>query len=263
MTGQTISHYRVLEKLGEGGMGVVYKAEDTKLRRTVALKFLPPHASEQFERFLREAQAAASLNHPNICTIHEIDDEHGFICMEFIAGSSVKDKIAARPLPLEEALDIAIQTCTGLQAAHEKEIVHRDIKPANLMLTPQGQVKIMDFGLAQINDRTRLTKAGTSLGTPAYMSPEQAMGQAVDRRSDLWSLGVVLYEMITGIRAFHGESSISTLSSVLKEEAKPISQTAPSTPSELQQIVSKAMRKDPDQRYQSMRDMHLALVELK
>src|SRR5262245_54696029 len=142
MIGQTISRYRILSKLGEGGMGVVYKAEDIKLKRTVALKFLPSNAPESRERFLREAQAAASLNHPNVCTIHEVDDEHGFIAMEFIEGPSVKEKIAARPLPLDEALDIAIQACTGLQAAHEKGIVHRDIKPANLMLTRQGQVKI-------------------------------------------------------------------------------------------------------------------------
>src|SRR5215468_4387687 len=162
MQGQTISHYRVLSKLGEGGMGVVYKAEDVKLKRSVALKFLPSQASENRERFLREAQAAASLNHPSICTIHEIDEEHGFITMEFIEGSSVGQKIEARPLPLDEALHIAGQACTGLQAAHDKGIVHRDIKPANLMLTADGQVKVMDFGLARIAERTRITKTGTS-----------------------------------------------------------------------------------------------------
>ncbi|MBM3815205.1 MAG: serine/threonine protein kinase [Acidimicrobiia bacterium] len=166
MIGQTISHYRILSKLGEGGMGVVYEAEDVKLKRTVALKFLPSQAAENRERFLREAQAAASLNHPNICTIHEVDEEHGFIAMEFIEGPSVKQKIEVRPLPLEDALQIAIQTCTGLQAAHDKGIVHRDIKPANLMLTAEGHVKIMDFGLAQVGGRTRLTKTGASIGTP-------------------------------------------------------------------------------------------------
>src|SRR6187200_3417347 len=174
MIGQTISHYSILGKIGEGGMGVVYKAEDLKLRRTVALKFLPPHAAENRERFLREAQAAAALNHPNICTVFEIDDEHGFLAMELVEGQSLKDKIAARPLPLEEALDLAMQACAGLQAAHEKGVVHRDIKPANLMVTLQGQVKIMDFGLAQVGERTRITKTGASIGTPAYMSPEQA-----------------------------------------------------------------------------------------
>jgi len=148
MTGQTISHYRILEKLGEGGMGIVYKAEDTKLRRTVALKFLPPHAIENRDRFPREAQAAAALNHPNICTVFEIDDEHGFLAMELIEGQSVRDKIATRPLPIEEALEIAIEVCQGLRSAHEKGIVHRDIKSPNLMLTAQGQVKIMDFGLS-------------------------------------------------------------------------------------------------------------------
>src|SRR6185436_11644979 len=155
------------------GMGTVYKAEDLKLRRVVALKFLPPHATEHRDRFLREAQAAAALNHPNICTVYEVDEALGFIAMEFIDGPSIKRKIDARPLPLEEALDIAIQACTGLQDAHEKGVVHRDIKPANLMLTAQGQVKLMDFGLAQIGNRTRLTKTGASIGTPAYMSPEQ------------------------------------------------------------------------------------------
>src|SRR6187399_1492628 len=180
MTGRTISHYRILEKLGEGGMGIVYKAEDTKLRRAVALKFLPPCAPENRERFLREAQASAALNHPNICTIFEIDEEHEFLAMELIDGQSVRDKIAERPLPLREALDIAMQACQGLQAAHERNIVHRDIKPANLMLTALGQVKIMDFGLAQVGDRTRITKTGMSLGTPGYMSPEQVQGQNVD-----------------------------------------------------------------------------------
>ena len=177
MTGETISHYRVLDKVGEGGMGVVYRAEDLKLRRTVALKFLPPHATENRERFMREAQAAASLNHPNICTVFEIDEANHFLATEFIDGGSLREKIAERPLPLAEALEIAIQACLGLQAAHEKGVVHRDIKPANLMLTTQGHVKIMDFGLAKIGDRTRITKTGVSLGTPAYMSPEQARGR--------------------------------------------------------------------------------------
>src|SRR5688500_4721939 len=175
-------------------MGVVYKAEDTKLRRTVALKLLPAHVTDQKERFLREAQAAAGLNHPNICTIYEVDEAHGLIAMEYLEGRTLKDRIAERPLPLREALDIAVQSCQGLQHAHEKGVVHRDIKPANLMISPQGQLKIMDFGLAQVGDRTRITKTGSSLGTPAYMSPEQAKGEPADRRTDLWSLGVTLYE---------------------------------------------------------------------
>ena len=179
MIGHTISHYRITEKLGEGGMGIVYKAEDTKLERPVALKFLAARLledEEARERFTREAKAAAALDHPNICTIHEIDDADGqtFLAMAYVEGQTVKEKIAQRPLKLDETLDIAIQTAQGLQAAHEKGVVHRDIKSANLMVTPQGQVKIMDFGLAQLAERSQLTKTATILGTPAYMSPEQA-----------------------------------------------------------------------------------------
>ena len=184
-------------------MGVVYKALDTKLKRPVALKFLRTDAvedAEAKERFLREAQAAAALDHPNICTVYEIDEAEGqtFLAMACLEGQTLKDKIAERPLKLEEALDIAIQTAQGLKAAHQKEIVHRDIKPANLMLTEEGQVKIMDFGLAQLADRSKLTKTTTMLGTPAYMSPEQSKRLPTDRRTDVWSLGVVIYEMVTG-----------------------------------------------------------------
>ena len=192
MLGSTISHYRITEKLGEGGMGVVYKAEDTKLERPVALKFLAAHAIEDPEhkaRFVREAKAAARLDHPNICSVYEIDEAEGqtFLAMAYLEGQTVKDKIAERPLKLDEALDIAVQTAQGLQAAHEKDIVHRDIKSANLMVTPQDQVKIMDFGLAQLADRSKLTETTTILGTPSYMSPEQAVGDKTDRRTDLWS----------------------------------------------------------------------------
>src|SRR5687767_14185223 len=222
MTGQTISHYRVLDKLGQGGMGVDYKAEDTKLRRTVALKFLPPHLSEHRERFLREAQAAAGLNHSNICTIHEVDEAHGFIAMEYVEGHSLKDRIAERPLPLAEAIDIAIQTCQGLQHAHEKGVVHRDIKPANLMINGQGQVKIMDFGLAQVGDRTRMTKTGTSVGTPLYMSPEQVTGESTDPRTDLWSLGVTLYEMISGRPPFSGGSEAAVTYGIVHTDPEPL-----------------------------------------
>jgi eukaryotic-like serine/threonine-protein kinase len=260
MTGQTISHYRILEKLGEGGMGVVYKAEDTKLRRVVALKFLPAHALENRERFLREAQAAASLNHPNLCTIHEIDEEHGFIAMEFIDGLSVNERIAERPLPLDEALDICVQACAGLQAAHERGIVHRDIKPANLMLTKQGQVKVMDFGLAQVSDRTRLTKSGISVGTPAYMSPEQAQGQSADRRTDTWSIGVVLYEMVTGKVPFRGENEAAVARAILDVTAEPPTALRSGLPLSIDRLLAKAMAKDPNMRYQRIDDL---LVDLK
>ena len=225
MIGQTISHYKITEKLGEGGMGVVYRAEDTKLRRAVALKFPPIDklaGEEDKARFVREAQAAAALNHPNICTVHEIDEADGrtFIAMEFVEGQSVKDKVRARPLPLDEALDIAIQAAQGLQAAHEKDVVHRDIKSANLMLTEKGQVKVMDFGLAQVGDRSQLTKTGTTLGTAAYMSPEQAQAQPTDRRTDIWSLGVVLYEMLTGQLPFKGGVEAAVAYAVVNTEPR-------------------------------------------
>ena len=257
MTGQTISHYRILEKLGEGGMGVVYKAEDTKLKRIVALKFLPP---QHRERFLREAQAAASLNHPNICTIHEVDEEHGFLAMELVEGKSVKDKIAERPLKLDEALDIAMQTCLGLQEAHEKGVVHRDIKPANLMLTAQEQLKVMDFGLAQVGDDTRLTKTGTSLGTPAYMSPEQAKGEDTDRRTDLWSVGVLLYEMLSGRLPFAGATEAAVTYGIVHGEAEPVTALRSGLPKELDRIVAKALEKDSGHRYQNAADL---LVDLR
>jgi non-specific serine/threonine protein kinase len=210
MIGQTISHYRIAEKLGEGGMGVVYKAEDTQLRRTVALKFLTQQGLSDPEtkaRLIREAQAAASLDHPNICGVHGFHEEGGqtFIAMAYIDGASLAEKIKQRPLALEEACDIAIQIGEGLQEAHDQGVVHRDIKPANVMLTRKGRVKITDFGLAYLAGRSKLTKSGTTMGTPLYMSPEQALGQAADRRSDIWALGVVLYEMIAGKPPFESE----------------------------------------------------------
>ena len=193
MIGRTISHYKIVEKLGEGGMGVVYKAEDLTLERTVALKFPPAEALNETStrtRFRREAQAAARLNHPNICTIYEIGEWDGlpFIAMEFVEGRELKAMIRERPLPLDRALKVAIQACEGLKAAHDRGVFHRDIKPSNLMVTGNGQVKVMDFGLAKIGGRTQLTKSGTTLGTPAYMSPEQALAKPLDQRSDVWSL---------------------------------------------------------------------------
>ena len=259
MVGSTISHYKITEKLGEGGMGVVYKAEDTKLKRTVALKFLRSDVledDEHKERFLREAQAAASLNHPNICVIHEIDEAEGspFIAMELVEGESVKEKIKARPLKLDEAIDVAVQTAEGLKAAHNKGVVHRDIKPANLMLTEEGQVKIMDFGLAQLAEQSRLTKTATILGTPAYMSPEQAKRQPTDRRTDVWSLGAVIYEMVTGRLPFGGERQEAVLYAIGNEEPEPITALRAGVPMELEWIVGKALAKDADERYQHVEE---------
>ena len=267
MGGKTISHYKVLSELGRGGMAVVYKAEDTKLKRFVALKFLRSDLledEEHRERFLREAQAAAALDHSNICTVYEIDEveDKTFIAMAFIDGPTVKDKIAERPLKLEEALDITIQTAHGLQAAHEKGIVHRDIKSANLMLTPQGQVKVMDFGLAQLAERSQLTKTATILGTPAYMSPEQAKRQPTDRRTDIWSLGVVIYEMVTGRLPFAGERQEAVLYAIGNEDPEPITALRAGLPMELEFIVGKALAKDAADRYQHVEEMIVDLRAL-
>ena len=260
MIGQTISHYKVTEKLGEGGMGVVYKAEDTKLKRSVALKFLRSDVledGEHKERFFREAQAAAGLNHPNICTIYEIDEANGspFIAMELVEGETVKQKIKARPLPLDGAIDIAAQTAQGLQVAHEKGIVHRDIKSSNLIVTPQGQVKIMDFGLAQLAERSQLTKTATILGTPAYMSPEQARKSATDRRTDVWSLGVVIYEMVTGTLPFERERLEAVLYAIGNEEPEPVTALRAGLPMELEWVVGKALAKHREDRYQHVEEM--------
>jgi len=255
MIGKTISHYKILEKLGEGGMGVVYKAQDTKLKRTVALKFLTPHtlgSDEEKARFVREAQAAAALDHPNICTVYEIDEaeEQTFISMAYIKGQSLKDRIESGPLKLDEAIGIAIQVGQGLQEAHERKIVHRDIKSANIMITDKDQIKIMDFGLAKIGKGELITKQGTTLGTVAYMSPEQAKGEEVDHRTDIWSVGVLLYEVISGRRPFRGDYDQAVLYSILNEEPEPITALRTGVPMELERIVNKCLEKEPSDRYQ-------------
>jgi non-specific serine/threonine protein kinase len=260
MIGRTISHYRILEKLGQGGMGVVYKAEDTKLRRTVALKFLPPELTRDADakaRFIREAQAAAALNHSNICTIHEVGEHEGqsFIAMELVEGQSLKERIEQGPLPLDDAVSFAIQAGEGLGEAHEKGIVHRDIKPGNIMLASRGQAKILDFGLARLGTRTKLTKADTTLGTVAYMSPEQASGKDVDRRTDIWSLGVVLYEMLTGLPPFRGEYEQALIYQIMNDAPEPITSLRTGVPMELERIVSKCLEKNRDERYQAAADL--------
>jgi serine/threonine-protein kinase len=267
MIGKTISHYKILKKIGEGGMGVVYKAQDTKLGRVVALKFLPSHAlgtGDEQSRFSREAQAAAALNHSNIATIHEIDEFNGqsFIAMEYIDGCTLKDKINQGPLKLDQAIKITIQVGDGLHVAHEKGIVHRDIKPANIMLTEKGEAKITDFGLAKLTDRTKLTKSETILGTVAYMSPEQTQGTKVDRRSDIFSLGGVLYEMITGQSPFAGDYDQAMVYSILNEEPEPITGLRTGVPMELERIVNKTLAKSPDERYQHLDEMRVDLVAL-
>jgi serine/threonine-protein kinase len=241
-------------------MGVVYKAEDAKLKRTVALKFLPPeltHIPEVHERFMREAQAAAALDHPNICTVYEFDqaDETSFIAMAYIEGRSLKKKLESGPLDLDEALSFTTQVAEGLSEAHTKGIVHRDIKSGNIMVTDKGQAKIMDFGLARVTGGTLLTKDGSTMGTVAYMSPEQAQGKEVDHRTDIWSFGVVLYEMLTGELPFQGEHEQSVIYSILKDRPEPITNLKTDIPVSIEQVVSKALEKDPDKRYQKIDEL--------
>ncbi|HVP35362.1 MAG TPA: serine/threonine-protein kinase, partial [Terriglobales bacterium] len=255
MRGRIISHYKILEKLGEGGMGVVYKAQDTKLDRLVALKFLPPHLTsevEEKERFIHEAKAASALNHPNIVTIHEIDEFDGqmFIVMEYCEGKTLKQLTEEGALPIKKVLDIGIQVCEGLTAAHKKEIVHRDIKSDNIKVNKEGQVKIMDFGLAKLKGATKLTKTRSTLGTLAYMSPEQAQGEEVDSRSDIFSLGVVLYELLTGKLPFAGEHQAAVIYSIINEEPQPIARFNNQVSAKLEDMVSKALAKDREERYQ-------------
>jgi eukaryotic-like serine/threonine-protein kinase len=270
MIGQMISHYKILEKLGEGGMGIVYKAEDTKLRRTVALKFLPKglEAHEpQRARFLQEAQAASALNHPNICAVHTLGEHEGsrgdkqqFIDMEFVEGRTLSVLLKEKELLLNKVIDIAIQICEGLNAAHRKGIVHRDIKPDNIMLTDDGLVKIMDFGLAKLKGTSKLTKTHSTLGTLSYMSPEQARGEEVDQRTDIFSLGAVLYEMITGRPPFKGDHEAAIIYSIINETPEPLARYKSKIPDELQRIVEKALSKERNERYQHVDEL---LVDLR
>ncbi len=266
MVGTKVSHYEILEKLGQGGMGTVYKAHDTRLQRTIALKFLPTHLTcdpEAKQRLIHEAQAASALQHSNICVVHDIDetsDGQMFLVMECLEGETLKKKIERGPLKIDEALNIAIQVASGLAKAHEHGIIHRDIKPGNIMVTNDGVAKVVDFGLAKLAGRTLLTKAGTTLGTLAYMSPEQTRGEAADRRSDIWSLGVVLYEMVVGKMPFTGDYENVVVYEIANVEPEPVTSLRTGVPMDLERTITKAMAKSPEERYQHIDEM---LVDLK
>jgi eukaryotic-like serine/threonine-protein kinase len=252
--------YKLVEELGHGGMGVVYKAEDLKLKRFVALKFLPPHLMDSpdlKERFLVEAQAAAALNHPNICTIYEVgeDEARPFIAMEFVDGETLRDRLRQGSLKASDALAIAGQVAAGLGEAHRNGIIHRDVKSANIMITAKGQSKVMDFGLAKLRGGSSLTKSQTTIGTVAYMSPEQARGGELDQRTDIWSLGVVLYEMLGGKLPFLGDHDQAVIHQIVHVEPEPLKKLTPNLPSGLEEILGQALAKKPAARYQTMEDL--------
>jgi serine/threonine-protein kinase len=276
MIGQTISHYKITEKLGEGGMGEVYLAEDTSLKRKVALKFLPDYLQQDEvaqKRFLREAQSAAALDHPYICHINEVGEADGksFIAMEYVKGQTLQDKLLEGPVPFEEAVQISKEIADALTIAHKRGVVHRDLKPANIMLTPQGHAKVMDFGLAKrvaADDGTEqdltsgLTTDGSTLGTPAYMSPEQVRAQPVDHRTDIFSFGVILYEMLTGVHPFRRSRPVETMGAILHEEPEPLAEHLPGSSGQLQQIVEDLLVKVPDERIQSIEEVANRLSQL-
>jgi hypothetical protein len=286
MVGRTVLHYQFLEKLGAGGMGEIYKAQDTRLNRFVAIKVLTSAATgdpDRRRRFIQEAQAASALNHPNIITIHDIISDGGtdFMVMEFVSGKALVDLIPRGGLRVSQVLKYSVQMADALQAAHNAGIVHRDLKPGNIMVTDSGLVKILDFGLAKLTDRgplttlsgsddatqtmteSPLTVEGSIIGTVSYMSPEQAQGKKVDTRSDIFSFGVVLYEMVTGVRAFAGDSTLTTLSAILRDEIRPVAEFAPEAPPQLELVIQRCLRKSPDDRWQTMKDVQMALAALK